>query len=68
MEENGFEKNNIYVAISRDCLELYESDDRVIPIESRLPARNFVVVKKEFDSSVDSLYQVRCTLMKILHI
>lgn len=57
LEENGFEKNNIYVAISRDCLELYESDDRVIPIESRLPARNFVVVKKEFDSSVDSLYQ-----------
>lgn len=37
---------------------LYESDERVIPIESRLPARNFIVVK-DFESSVDSLRKVR---------
>ena len=57
LEQAGFEKSLIYVAISEEDLESYESDERVIPIESRLPARNLIRVE-DFQSSVDSLRKV----------
>ena len=57
LEQAGFEKSFIYVAISEEDLESYESDERVIPIESRLPARNLIRVE-DFQSSFDSLRKV----------
>ena len=37
LESVGFDKKEIYVAISGDDLKEYEADERVVPIESRIP-------------------------------
>lgn len=54
VEDVGFDKSEIYVAISGDDLKEYESDDRVVPIESRLPDANFIRVR-HVESSLDTL-------------
>jgi len=64
LEQAGFEKSLIYVAISEEDLESYESDERVIPIESRLPARNLIRVE-DFQSSVDSLRKAVAEIDKL---
>jgi len=64
LEDVGFEKSNIFVAITAEDLELYESDERVIPVESRLPARNFIQVE-EFESSVHTLREAFAEIEKL---
>lgn len=54
LEDVGFAKSNIYVAITAEDLEHYEADERVIPIESRIPPKNYIKVR-DFESSADSL-------------
>jgi len=56
LESVGFEKKEIYVAISGDDLKEYEADARVVPIESRLPDANFIRVR-QVESSMDTLRQ-----------
>ena len=54
LESVGFARNEIYVAISGDDLKEYEADERVVPIESRLPDSNFIRVR-QVESSLDTL-------------
>jgi len=54
LESVGFDKKEIYVAISGDDLKEYEADERVVPIESRLPDANFIRVR-QVESSMDTL-------------
>jgi hypothetical protein len=56
LESVGFDKKEIYVAISGDDLKEYEADERVVPIESRLPDANFIRVR-QVESSMDTLRQ-----------
>ena len=64
LESVGFARNEIYVAISGDDLKEYEADERVVPIESRLPDSNFIRVR-QVESSLDTL-RFRITLFVIL--
>ena len=64
LESVGFARNEIYVAISGDDLKEYEADERVVPIESRLPDSNFIRVR-QVESSLDTL-RFRITVFVIL--
>ena len=54
LEGVGFDKEAIFVAIEQDDLIEYEENERIVPFESRLPARNMLKVK-EPESSCDTL-------------
>ena len=48
---------NIFVAIERDDLLQYEENERIVPIESRIPAKNMLLIN-EPKSSADTLAEV----------
>jgi len=54
LENAGFARNNIFVAITAKDLEVYESDEGIIPIDSRLPPQNYIQIE-DFKSSVDTM-------------
>ena len=57
LENAGFARNNIFVAITAKDLEVYESDEGIIPIDSRLPPQNYIQIE-DFKSSVDTMRKV----------
>ena len=51
LESSGFNKDAIFVAIEQDDLIEYEENERIVPFESRLPARNMLKVKDPQEKS-----------------
>jgi len=61
LESSGFDKEAIFVAIEQDDLIDYEDNERIVPFESRLPARNMLKVKDPQSSSdtlADGLFKL----------
>ena len=58
LEGAGFEKSQIFVAIEPDDLVQYEENERIVPVESRIPQANMLLVE-EPKSSADTLAEVR---------
>jgi len=54
LESAGFEKSQIFVAIEPDDLVQYEENERIVPVESRIPQANMLLVE-EPKSSADTL-------------
>ena len=57
LESAGFEKSQIFVAIEPDDLVQYEENERIVPVESRIPQANMLLVE-EPKSSADTLAEV----------
>ena len=57
LEGAGFEKSQIFVAIEPDDLVQYEENERIVPVESRIPQANMLLVE-EPKSSADTLAEV----------
>ena len=62
LESAGFEKSQIFVAIEPDDLVQYEENERIVPVESRIPQANMLLVE-EPKSSADTLAEVRYSLL-----
>ena len=62
LESAGFEKSQIFVAIEPDDLVQYEENERIVPVESRIPQANLLLVE-EPKSSADTLAEVRYSLL-----
>lgn len=54
LEKSGFDKDQIFVTIEEDDLLRYEENERIVPIESRIPNKNMLRVK-EPNSSAETL-------------
>ena len=61
LESAGFEKSQIFVAIEPDDLVQYEENERIVPVESRIPQANMLLVE-EPKSSADTLAEVPYSL------
>ena len=64
LESAGFEKSQIFVAIEPDDLVQYEENERIVPVESRIPQANMLLVE-EPKSSADTLAEVRYSLLDL---
>ena len=64
LEKSGFDKDQIFVTIEEDDLLRYEENERIVPIESRIPNKNMLRVK-EPNSSAETLAEVN--INKSLH-
>lgn len=64
LESAGFEKSQIFVAIEPDDLVQYEENERIVPVESRIPQANMLLVE-EPKSSADTLAEVQYSLQNL---
>ena len=64
LESAGFEKSQIFVAIEPDDLVQYEENERIVPVESRIPQANMLLVE-EPKSSADTLAEVPYSLLNL---
>ena len=64
LESAGFEKSQIFVAIEPDDLVQYEENERIVPVESRIPQANMLLVE-EPKSSADTLAEVPYSLQNL---
>ena len=64
LESAGFEKSQIFVAIEPDDLVQYEENERIVPVESRIPQANMLLVE-EPKSSADTLAEVPYSFLNL---